>query len=138
MRLGAKCVGSVGVRLLHSVCSRGGVLEDCELRSTESEEDKEQGDDAKDDECRLRCAAGALLLAELLRFVNVCDCCGNEEDCDIQPIGRLSYASVIGIKNDRNQGESQKNSFLLDAPKILPFLKEKALYGGINKHWPKQ
>ena len=44
------------------------------------------------------------------RFIDICNCGRNKENSNIDPIGGFSNYAVIGVKQDRDQAKSQKNS----------------------------
>ena len=71
-------------------------------------------------------------------FVKIGDCSGEEKDGDIEPIGRPSNCTVIGVEEDGDDDEPQKNSLGLDAPKIPPIAKGTAFHDCEQEHWPEK
>ena len=113
--------------ILYSIASCERVTEDAQLGGGEGEYDKKGGDHCKGYDRRFRGATGRFIFVELFGFIEVCYCRGNEEDCDIQPIGGFAYSAVVGIKENWNEREPQKCSAELDAPKIFEIFEGKAL-----------
>ena len=114
------------------------ILENVEGWGSEGEKDKEQGYYAEGEERDFGVFAGASYIIELFCFVDICDCCCDEENWDIYPIGWFSDDSVIGIKNYWNEGESYECAFELDAPEIWFVFIEKALDDGKEEHWEEE
>lgn len=88
--------------ILYSVCVRYRIAKDAEGGGDEGEDDKECGYDAKSDKRRFRCVATHLLAIKEPRFKDIRRGGTNKENCDIQPIGRLSNSAVIGVKKRGN------------------------------------
>ena len=114
------------------------VLENADLEGGEGEHKKEQGKDTKDGNRPFLRSARKLIFVKESRFIQVRDCCGNKKDGDVQPIGRPSDPSVIGVEDHGDQDDPSKDPSQLYTPKIFPIPKEKALYRGKKQHWPKQ
>ena len=62
----------------------------------------------------------------------------DEEDRDIDPVGRFSDGAVIGVKQDGDQGESEEDAAKLDAPKVRAVSEEKAFDDGKKERRPKE
>lgn len=73
-----------------------------------------------------------------MRFVNIGNCRRNKEDGDVDPIGRFSDSTVIGVKKNGYQYQSDQNSPKLYAPEIFLLPKEEALYDRVEEGWPEE
>ena len=116
--------------VLNSVCPSQRILENSDFWSEEGEKHKEQGDQAQNCHGNFRRSAGELLCGEEPRFIEIGDGGGDEEDGDVDPIGRFSDDAVVGVEKYGDQRKPQQNSAKLDAPKIRSVLKIKALQDG--------
>lgn len=95
---------------LYAVSTCQGVLKDTDFRCCESEHNKEQSDHAEQRDCPFRRLATCIIGVKEPCFVKIRNGGGNKENCDVDPIGRPSDHTVVGVEDDRNEGQTQKNS----------------------------
>lgn len=114
------------------------ILEDAELGCGEGEECEEERDPAEKGEGKLGRVAYSHAAVELPRFVEVGDRRRDKEDRDVDPVGRTTDHSVVGVEQHGDQRETEKRALQLDAPEVIPLPKEKALHHSEKKHRPEQ
>ena len=116
--------------LLPSVGSCNRVGKNTDGGRFERKEYKEQGNDAECCESPFFCPAGRVSSTVGLCLVPICNRRRNEENDDVDPIGRFADDTVVGVKENWDQCQPQKNAAQLDAPKIRAVTKEKGFYNG--------
>ena len=77
-------------------------------------------------------------MVEFSRFAEIGNCGGNEENGDVDPVGRFADHSVVGIEDDGDKDDPKQNPAELDTPKIIPVTEEYALHNGKKKRRPKE
>ena len=90
-----------------SACQR--ISENANLGCREREYNKEQSNQAEDDDRQLAWSAKECFLVEEPCFVDIRNRGWYKENGDVEPIGRFTDCTVIGIENDGNQEHSEKN-----------------------------
>ena len=78
------------------------------------------------------------VFAEKPSFVDVFSSGADEKYSDVYPVGRLSYNAVVGVKNYRNQKDSEKYSSLFDAHEVFFFTEKETLENSIDKSREKE
>ena len=124
--------------ILYPVRTCQGVPEDIEFGGIEGENDEHGGDHREKSDRDPWISAYGFAVFILPRLVEIRHCGGHEEDRDVDPIGRASDDTVIGIKENGYQREPEQDALQLHAPEFLKILKEKALHDGEDKHREKE
>ena len=104
----------------------------------EGKDHKEKREHTEQEQGTHRAFASGRLMVELPRFIEIGNRRGHKENCDVEPVGRFSNCTVVGVKNDGNEHKTEQRATQLDAPKILAVAEEKALYDRKNEHGPKE
>ena len=118
------------------VCQR--IQEYIYFRRGKCKYNKKKSNKQEQSNCYFRIITYGWLTLEFVCFINIEDGGWNKEDCNIDPVGRVSDNTVIGIKNNGDHGKPKTNSPELYTPEIRAVAKEKALYYGKNKWRPKE
>ena len=122
----------------YAVTARQGIPENADLRREKREQYKEQRDRKKRPKRAFRRSTRRFFAVKASRFIDICDSGGNEEDNNIDPVGRFADDTVVRIEKDRDQNEAEKDAPQLDTPEILAVAEEKALRERIEKHRKKE
>ena len=122
----------------YAECSGDGVAEDGEVRGIEGEEYEGEGKREEGEVGEARIGAVGWGAEELFREIEVGDGGADEENCDVNPIGGLADRAVVGVEENGNQGETEKNRPECDERKIRAVAKEARGDEGEEKHRPKE
>ena len=126
-------------RCLYAVFPCQRISEDADLGGGKGEDDEEERYHRKHGDALPGWGfAGLVIGVKASRFINIRRGSGDEEDRDIDPIGRFADHTVIGVKEKRDQRKPQEDAAQFDAPKILAVPKKEALHDSIEKHRPKK
>ena len=123
---------------LNTVSACQGISEQFELGCSEREDHEHSRDSKKQCKSRPRGSARGTATVKLTRFIGESDSGGDEEDSDIDPVGRFADNAVIGIEKNGYCAEPQERSAKLHAPEFFITLKEKALRDSIDEHRPEE
>lgn len=123
---------------VNAVCAGQRILKKVDFRCCKGEYDEQNGNQAEQGDRRLGIFTSGRATVKPTRFVDISNRSGDEENRDIDPVGRASDDAVIGVKENRDQRKTEQDASQLDTPKILAVTEEKALHNSEDKHWPKE
>ena len=87
---------------LYSIRARQRISEKSYLGSDKGEYYEQNGNHTEYSNCELLFFASGFVFRKLPRFVDICNCGRDEENCDIKPVGRLADSTVVGVEDDGN------------------------------------
>lgn len=114
------------------------IFKNSEIGWSEGERYEHNGDDIDQGKRKLWGFADSRFVIEGACFADIRKCRRNEKYCDIYPIWRFGYGSVVGIEYYGYEQKPVNDTAELHTPKVLAVFKEKALNYGVDKHGPKQ
>jgi len=116
------------------VSSRQGVLKNTDLGGQKGEDHEQKRNGAQNADGDFGITATCLFFLKVLGLIKIGDRRRDEENGNVDPIGRSSNDAVVGVEDDGDQNLPQKDSAELDTPKIFPVTEETALHNGKQEH----
>ena len=93
--------------ILYTIRACQRIFENADFRCCKRERNEQNGDSAEQGNCKFGIFANGRAIVKLPSFVDIRNRSGDEENRDIDPIRRASNYAVVGVKENRDQNNTE-------------------------------